>query len=81
MTDVPLPAEVRLALRLPGDLHKRLTALAETDHRSLNAEIIVMLYAVLPLFESRAEADKMLRRYGEDHGASPPDSPIGGVHV
>ena len=74
MYHVPLPAEVRLALRLPGDLHKRLQALAEIDHRSLNAEIIVLLYAIMPMVEARAEADRMLRRYGEDSD-SPSDSP------
>jgi hypothetical protein len=71
MTDVPLPAEVKLALRLPGDLHKRLQNLAEIDRRSLNSEIIVMLYAILPIVEARAEADRLLRRYGEDANDEP----------
>ena len=71
MTDVPLPAEVKLALRLPGDLRKRLQNLAEIDRRSLNSEIIVMLYAILPIVEARVEADRLLRRYGEDANDRP----------
>ena len=32
-----------LNLRLPDDVHEKLTALAEADHRSLNSEIIVLI--------------------------------------
>lgn len=33
----------QLNVRLPDDLHARLVRLAETDHRSLNSEIVHML--------------------------------------
>jgi predicted HicB family RNase H-like nuclease len=36
-----------LTLRLPEDLHARLTAQAETDRRSLNSEILYLLEAAL----------------------------------
>lgn len=33
----------QLNVRLPDELHEALKALAETEHRSLNAQIIAML--------------------------------------
>ncbi|GAA0897150.1 MULTISPECIES: Arc family DNA-binding protein [Streptomyces violaceusniger group] len=38
---------VQLTLRLPDDVHARLTAQAEADRRSLNSEIIHLLEAAL----------------------------------
>jgi hypothetical protein len=33
----------QLNVRLPDDLHVALKALADTDHRSLNSEVVVLL--------------------------------------
>ncbi|RLV08817.1 antitoxin [Streptomyces griseocarneus] len=38
---------IQLTLRLPDDVHARLTAQAETDRRSLNSEIIHLLEVAL----------------------------------
>ncbi|MFG2877067.1 Arc family DNA-binding protein [Streptomyces sp. NPDC048337] len=38
---------VQLTLRLPDDVHARLTAQAEKDRRSLNSEIVHLLEAAL----------------------------------
>lgn len=35
--------EVRITLRLPGQLHVELTVMAQTQRRSLNAEIVRLL--------------------------------------
>ena len=40
MDTVPRRPHVALQLRLPPELHARLGALAEADHRSLTAEIV-----------------------------------------
>ncbi|MFC5814765.1 toxin-antitoxin system HicB family antitoxin [Nonomuraea harbinensis] len=42
-----METEVRITLRLPADLHARLTAQAKTDRRSLNAEIVHLLEAAI----------------------------------
>ncbi|WP_075732817.1 Arc family DNA-binding protein [Streptomyces acidiscabies] len=38
---------IRFALRLPEDLHTRLTAQAATDRRSINSEILHLLEVAL----------------------------------
>ncbi|MGA5052211.1 Arc family DNA-binding protein [Streptomyces cellulosae] len=39
--------EKRITLRLPADLHARLTEEARTERRSLNSEIVHLLEAAL----------------------------------
>jgi hypothetical protein len=39
--------EKKLTIRIPGDLHTKLSEAAKTDTRSLNAEIIVLLKEAL----------------------------------
>lgn len=36
-------SEKKLTIRIPQDIHEKLTQLAQQDTRSLNAEIIVLL--------------------------------------
>ncbi|MFD8983951.1 Arc family DNA-binding protein [Streptomyces sp. NPDC059564] len=38
---------IQLTLRLPDDIHARLTAQAEADRRSLNSEIVYLLEVAL----------------------------------
>ena len=48
--------EVRLTIRLPADLHRRLTELARRDHRSLNGEMIALLERATAQAEGRPES-------------------------
>ncbi|WP_106972683.1 Arc family DNA-binding protein, partial [Streptomyces yerevanensis] len=43
---------VQLTLRLPDDVHARLTAQAEVDRRSLNSEIVHLLEVALTAVEA-----------------------------
>ncbi|WP_316769378.1 Arc family DNA-binding protein [Streptomyces sasae] len=38
---------IRFSLRIPADLHERVTAQAAADRRSLNSEILYLLEAAL----------------------------------
>ncbi|WP_307821907.1 Arc family DNA-binding protein [Streptomyces coffeae] len=38
---------IKFTLRIPDDMHERLTAQAETDRRSLNSEILHLLEVAL----------------------------------
>ncbi|MFJ7065421.1 Arc family DNA-binding protein [Streptomyces sp. NPDC101115] len=38
---------IKLTLRVPDDLHERLTSQADTDRRSLNSEILYLLEVAL----------------------------------
>ncbi|MFI7640271.1 Arc family DNA-binding protein [Nonomuraea sp. NPDC049400] len=42
-TPSDIDQEVRITLRLPTDLHKRLTTKARTDQRPLNSEILHLI--------------------------------------
>ena len=44
--------ETRLTVRLPKKLHGRIKALADEDHRSLNAELVWLLEAAVEYEES-----------------------------
>ncbi|MER6999157.1 Arc family DNA-binding protein [Streptomyces sp. NPDC000410] len=47
---------VQLTLRLPDDIHARLTAQAEADRRSLNSEIVHLLEVALSSVETDDES-------------------------
>ena len=38
-----MEAEVKLTLRLPASLHRRIVELARRDRRSLNGQLVVLL--------------------------------------
>ncbi|MGW4424502.1 Arc family DNA-binding protein [Streptosporangium sp. NPDC004631] len=42
-----MESEVRITLRVPGDLHTRLTTRAQRERRSLNSEILHLLEGAL----------------------------------
>ncbi|MFD7338803.1 Arc family DNA-binding protein [Streptomyces violascens] len=46
----------QLTLRLPDDVHARLTAQAETDRRSLNSEMVHLLEVALTAVERDDES-------------------------
>ena len=50
--------EVRLTIRLPADLHRRLTELARREHRSLNGEMIALLEQAITQAEGRQERSR-----------------------
>ena len=50
--------EVRLTIRLPADLHRRLTELARREHRSLNGEMIALLEQATTQAERRPESKR-----------------------
>jgi predicted HicB family RNase H-like nuclease len=47
---------VQLTLRLPDDVHARLTAQAKADRRSLNSEILHLLEVALTAMEGDDES-------------------------
>ncbi|MGW0761804.1 Arc family DNA-binding protein [Streptomyces sp. NPDC002814] len=47
---------IRFALRIPEDLHARLTAQAATDRRSVNSEILYLLEVALGAPAASAES-------------------------
>jgi predicted transcriptional regulator len=69
---VPRRPHVALSLRLPPDLHRRLTEIAEREHRSLTAEVIHLLEEAA----ARIERQREYPQVAEDHG--PPYRPHGG---
>ena len=44
---------IQAALRLPADMHARIKALADSDRRSLHAEILVLLDEAMAAREER----------------------------
>ncbi|MFF4420077.1 Arc family DNA-binding protein [Streptomyces sp. NPDC001549] len=47
---------IRITLRLPDDVHERLTSQAEADRRSLNSEIVHLLEVALTAAETDDES-------------------------
>ncbi|MFG3406106.1 toxin-antitoxin system HicB family antitoxin [Streptomyces sp. NPDC048142] len=43
-----MDSDIRLTLRLPVDLHTRLTLHAKRERRSLNADLVYLLECALP---------------------------------
>jgi plasmid stability protein len=60
---------IRFALRIPDDLHARLTAQAATDRRSVNSEILHLLEVALGAPAGGAESPS---------GASASSAPLHG---
>jgi hypothetical protein len=54
--------EIKTQLRLPAELHKEVTRLADADFRSLNAEIVVLLIEAI---NARA---RVVQPDGSDYG-------------
>ncbi len=50
--------EVRLTIRLPADLHRRLTNMAKRDRRSLNGEMVALLEQAAAQAERRHEGGR-----------------------
>ncbi len=48
---------IQAALRLPADMHARIKALADSDRRSLHAEILVLLDEAMAAREEREYSD------------------------
>jgi len=48
---------IQAALRLPADMHARIKALADSDRRSLHAEILVLLDEAMAAREEREYTD------------------------
>ncbi|MDX3457639.1 Arc family DNA-binding protein [Streptomyces sp. ME02-8801-2C] len=47
---------IRFALRIPEDLHARLTAQAAADRRSINSEILHLIEVALSAIETDEES-------------------------
>ena len=43
-----MPASHTLSVRLPPDVYERLAALAQREHRSINAQLIVLILRSAP---------------------------------
>ena len=65
---VPRKPHVAVSLRLPPELHARLTAAAEREHRSLTAQIIHFAEEGLARQE-RAREREQLEREGQPPGS------------
>jgi hypothetical protein len=48
-----MPDIIRTPLRLPRDLHQRVRAAADREHRSLNAQLITLVERALSQEESK----------------------------
>ena len=49
--------EIRLTIRLPADLHKRLADMARRDRRSLNGEMVALLEQAASLADRRRDGE------------------------
>jgi hypothetical protein len=62
------PAETRFSIRLPRDLHALLLERAAAEHRSLNAQIIHVLWQA---FTVEVDAYQAARHQIRPHGSEP----------
>lgn len=53
-----MESEVRLSIRLPAKLHRRLAELAQREHRSLNGEMVALLEQAAAQAELRHEGGR-----------------------
>ncbi len=68
--------EIKLTIRLPADLHRRLVDITRREHRSLNGEMVALLEQAAAQVEARlsdSPPNEAPRRRWNRPGAGRPD--------